>query len=113
MYAVNSSSRAPLSTSLRLLLLTVLLLDARLWTLPLPLPNVSRVTPRLFDAVCLIEYDTDNFLLSSTTLEGLKLLRKNFQLPFVFGLSPFLLPFLLIFKFIVVDGFNSPGLWLT
>jgi hypothetical protein len=47
------------------------------------------------------------------TLEGLKVLRKTFHLPFVFPLSLFLLSFLLIFKFIVVGGFNSMGFWLT
>jgi hypothetical protein len=113
MYAVSSSSRAPRSTSLRLLLLTVLLLDARLWTLPLPLPNVSSVTPRCLVAVGRIEYDTDSFLFSSTMLEDFKVLRKTFQLAFFFTFSPFFFSFLLIVKFIVVDGFISMGFWLT
>jgi hypothetical protein len=115
MYAVSSSSSAPRSTSLRLLLLTVLLLDARLWTLPLPLPNVSRVTPCWLVGVGVgrIEYDTESFLLSSTMLEDFKVLRKTFQLPFFFTFSPFLFFFRLIVKFIVVDGFNSVGFWLT
>jgi len=112
MYAVSSSSRAPRSTSLRLLLLTVLLLDARLWTLPLPLPNVSSVTPCWIVAVGRIEYDTDSFFVSSTMLEDFNVLRKTFQLPF-FTFSLFLFSFRLIVKFIVVDGFVSLGFWLT
>jgi hypothetical protein len=113
MYAVSSSSSAPRSTSLRLLLLTVLLLDSRLWTLPLPLPNVSSVTPCWLVAVGRIEYDTDSFLFSSTMLADFNVLRKIFQLPFFFTFSLFLFSFRLIVKFIVVDVFISIGFWLT
>jgi hypothetical protein len=112
MYAVSSSSSAPHSTSRKLLLLTVLLLDSRLWTLPLPLPKVSRGKPCWFVAVGLIEYDTDNFLVSSTILAD-EAFRKTFQLLFFFPFSPFLFSFRLIFKLILVDGFIKMGFWLT
>jgi hypothetical protein len=100
-------------------LLTVLLLDARLWTLslvPSSISSVSSVTPCWLAAAGLIEYDTDNFLVSSTILADDKVLRKTFQLFFFFFFLPFSsfpFSFSLVFVFSLVDVVMTVGCWLT